>query len=556
MSAFFLMIVNMSISAGFAVAAVFLLRLLLRKAPRWISVLLWGIAAVRLICPFTIESAVSLMPNAQVIDPGILAAQTPAVRTGFSSLDGTLSPVIDASFSPEAAESANPLQIWIPALALVWVIGIAALLLYAAVSCWRVKKQVAAAVLLRDNVFQSEHAASPFIFGIVRPKIYLPFHMDEKDMANVLAHEQAHIRRKDNMWKPLGFALVVLHWFNPLVWLAYLFFCRDIEFACDEKAVREFTPDQRADYSQALLSCSVRRRTVSACPLSFGEVGVKKRVIAVLRYKRPAFWVIAAAVTVSAVAALCLLTSPRTPLSSELQSFLDGQIAQRHRSDQSDGRFAAVNYEVLDVERSAAQTTVYMWVLYQEYSSFDGEIRAETGSHIPTVITAEQTGPHGHYQLVEYWEPRDGAYYEGDIREKFPPRLLGRAFDSQRYLTSQKAENQKAAEAYFAVRSNYEATPLDQVQNRYDSEEFVITAAHHQTENGLWAADGRFYTYRLEIGGAMPGAAKRTAYLVLSNTDDITFEQVWKASGFSSDMADYFDPADAKIVGHKIYSGS
>ncbi len=321
MSAFFLQVVNMSISASWIVLAVLLLRLLLKKAPKWITVLLWAIVAVRLICPFSIESAMSLIPSAQTISPDILLEQTPEIDTGFPIVNNVVNPIIDESLSPEPGASVNPLQIWIPILSLVWVLGIVGMLLYTVVSYIRVKRKIGTAVLFGDNIFQSENVVSPFVLGIIRPKIYLPFNMNERDTEHVIAHEQAHISRKDHLWKPLGFLILTLHWFNPLMWLGYVLLCRDIELACDEKVVKNLENEQKADYSQALLTCSVNRRIIAACPLAFGEVGVKDRVKSVLNYKKPAFWIILIAVVASVVAAVCFLTNPIS--SNEMQMLLN-----------------------------------------------------------------------------------------------------------------------------------------------------------------------------------------------------------------------------------------
>ncbi|MGI6072252.1 MAG: M56 family metallopeptidase [Lachnospiraceae bacterium] len=256
MSEFFLTVINMSISASWMVLAVLLLRLLFKRAPKWITALLWGLVAVRLICPFSFESIVSLIPSAETISPDIMMDRTPEINTGISFINNTINPVISDSFAPDPATSANPLQILIPVYSVIWIIGIIALLIYTAVSYWRVKRKIGTAVLVRDNIFQSENVASPFVLGIIKPKIYMPFNMVERDMEHIIAHEQAHIRRKDHWWKPLGFLILALHWFNPLMWFGYLLFCRDIELACDEKVIKELDAGQRADYSQALLTCS------------------------------------------------------------------------------------------------------------------------------------------------------------------------------------------------------------------------------------------------------------------------------------------------------------
>ena len=316
MSELFLEIVNRSIAASWIVIAVLILRFCLKKAPKWVNVLLWGIVAVRLIFPFSIESALSLIPSAETVSPSIMMETAPSVQTGVPALDQVINPVIDHSLAPAPGASANPLQIWIPVLTVIWLLGVAALFLYSAVSYRRLRRRVCEAVILRDNIYQSENVCSPFVLGIIRPKIYLPYHMDKREMDHVIAHEQTHIRRRDHWWKPLGFLLLTVHWFNPLLWLGYILLCRDIELACDEKVIREMGSEQRADYTQALVSCSVSRRSIAACPLAFGEVGIKERVKSVMNYKKPAFWIVLASVVVCAVAAVCFLTDPKTERSS------------------------------------------------------------------------------------------------------------------------------------------------------------------------------------------------------------------------------------------------
>lgn len=324
MSAFFLEIVNMSISASWIVLAVLLLRLLLKKAPKWITVLLWGIVAVRLICPFSIESAVSLIPGSETINKDIMVEDDsmvendsvvehkPLIDTGVPIINDAVNPIIEENFSPELEPdtSVTPLQIIIPILSWVWMAGMVIMLAYTVISYLRVKSKIGTAVLLRDHIYQSENVVSPFVLGVIKPRIYLPFKMNEQDMEHVIAHENAHIRRKDHLWKPFGFLLLTLHWFNPFIWIGYVLLCRDIELACDEKVVKEFDNQQKADYAQALLTCSVNRRMIAACPIAFGEVGVKDRVKSVLNYKKPAFWIIIVAVIASIAVAVCFLTDP------------------------------------------------------------------------------------------------------------------------------------------------------------------------------------------------------------------------------------------------------
>lgn len=313
MNELFLRFINLSISASWLVLAVLILRIVLKRAPKWVNVLLWGIVAVRLISPFSIESTMSLIPSAETIPMNIELDAAPAIDSGIEAINSAINPVISASFAPQPSDSANPLQAGIRIASILWIAGIVAMLLYAAVSYWRLRRMVDTAVLYRDNIFQSENVSSPFVFGFIRPKIYLPFNMNGQDLEYVVAHEEAHIRRRDHWWKPLGFLLLTLHWFNPLMWLAYVLLCRDIELACDEKIIKGLDNEERADYTQALVSCSVRHRRIAVCPLAFGEVGVKERVKSVMNYRKPAFWIIVLAIVACVVVAVSFLTNPEKP---------------------------------------------------------------------------------------------------------------------------------------------------------------------------------------------------------------------------------------------------
>ena len=311
MNELFLKIINMSISASWLVLAVLILRFVLKKAPKWINVLLWGIVAIRLICPFSFESPLSLIPSAETIPLNIGMDTTPTINSGISAINNAVNPIISQSNTPMAGASINPLQITIGIYEYIWIFGMIALALYTAISYWRLHRKVDTAVRYKDNIFQSENVSSPFVFGIIKPRIYLPFKMNGQDLEHVVAHEHAHIRRKDHWWKPFGFLLLTIHWFNPLMWMAYVLLCRDIELACDEKVIKELGNEQRGDYTQALVACSVNRRMIAACPLTFGEVGVKERVKSVMNYKKPALWVIIIAVIVCVGVAVCFLTNPK-----------------------------------------------------------------------------------------------------------------------------------------------------------------------------------------------------------------------------------------------------
>lgn len=308
----FLKLVNLSISASWLILAVLVLRVVLKKAPKWVMPLLWGVVALRLVCLFSIESALSLIPSAETIPSEIVTETREPVLYEQATLDIVTNPTLPSAAEVPVGVSRQQAQVDFNIYSVLWLAGMAALLVHALVSAGKLKRKLATAILLRDNIYESEFVDSPFVFGVVKPNIYLPMHMDEGTAAYVIAHEHAHLARRDHWWKVLGYLVLALHWFNPLVWVAYILFCRDIELACDEKVVKGLDGAARADYSQALLSCAAPKRAVAACPLAFGEGNIKTRVKSALHYKKPAFWVAAAAVLAVVIVAVCFLTNPRS----------------------------------------------------------------------------------------------------------------------------------------------------------------------------------------------------------------------------------------------------
>lgn len=313
----FLKLVNLSISASWLILAVLVLRVVLKKAPKWVMPLLWGVVALRLVCLFSIESALSLIPSAETIPSEIVTETREPVLYEQATLDIVTNPTLPSAAEVPVGVSRQQAQVDFNIYSVLWLAGMAALLVHALVSAGKLKKKLATAILLRDNIYESEFVDSPFVFGVVKPNIYLPMHMDEGTAAYVIAHEHAHLARRDHWWKVLGYLVLALHWFNPLVWVAYILFCRDIELACDEKVVKGLDGAARADYSQALLSCAAPKRAVAACPLAFGEGNIKMRVKSALHYKKPAFWVAAAAVLAVVIVAVCFLTNPRSDIDAE-----------------------------------------------------------------------------------------------------------------------------------------------------------------------------------------------------------------------------------------------
>ena len=311
MAAVFLKLLNLSISASWLVLAVLVLRLVSKRSPKWVNVLLWGIVALRLVLPFSIESALSLIPSAETVSPAAVQFDpAPTITSGVSVIDNAVNPSLSEHFSAVPTASVNPLYVWTEIAGWVWLIGLGAMLLYALVSYLRLRRRVSVSLPVQDHIYLCDAISSPFILGVVKPHIYLPSGLDEVQRQNVLAHEQAHLARRDHWWKPLGFALLAVYWFNPVLWLAYTLLCRDIELACDERVIRTMDESAVKTYSTVLLACSMPRKAVITCPLAFGEVGVKERVRNALHYKKPAFWVVAASVAVCVVVAMCFLTNP------------------------------------------------------------------------------------------------------------------------------------------------------------------------------------------------------------------------------------------------------
>ena len=311
MAAVFLKLLNLSISASWLVLAVLVLRLISKRSPKWVNVLLWGIVALRLVLPFSIESALSLIPSAETVSPAAVQfAPAPTITSGVSVIDNAVNPALSEHFAAAPTASVNPLYVWTEIAGWVWLIGLGAMLLYALVSYLRLRRRVSVSLCVRENIYLCDAISSPFILGVVKPRIYLPSGLDEVQRQNVLSHERAHLTRRDHWWKPLGFALLAVYWFNPVLWLAYTLLCRDIELACDERVIRTMDESAVKTYSTVLLACSMPRKAVITCPLAFGEVGVKERVRNALHYKKPAFWVVAASVAVCVVVAVCFLTNP------------------------------------------------------------------------------------------------------------------------------------------------------------------------------------------------------------------------------------------------------
>lgn len=399
MEMIFLNVFNRSLAAGWLILAVIVVRFLLKKAPRRLSCVLWAVVAVRLLCPFFPASSFSLIPSRETISAEVVRfAPAPAIDSGIPALNEALNPMIGERFAPAPGTSVNPLYIWTAVAGIVWLVGVAVMAGYALLSSLRMRSVVREAVplgmcgesyetgeveacgelyeageagtcaephgarpletgaALPDNVWLCDAVRSPFILGIVRPKIYLPSGITREQMLCILAHEQAHVERLDHCLKPFGWLLLSVYWFHPLVWIAYMLFCRDLELACDEKVVGGMDLDGRKAYSHALLACSLQRKMIFSYPLAFGEIGVRERVKGILHYRKPAGWLAAVAVLACAAVAVCFLTDPKEKADDSKIRYLDQWYS---RSDLSAETIAWLEwYNVLSAEEQLAVSSV------------------------------------------------------------------------------------------------------------------------------------------------------------------------------------------------------
>ena len=387
MSRVFLTLCSLSLQASVIVLVALALRLILRRAPRFIHCLLWGVVGLRLLFPFSFESIFSLMPReAQIpVSMGTSDALLPSGSSpivGFPSVGGTVgdAPIISGSIgvgvtdAPTVTASGDALATFLEIAAIIWLIGMMLVLLFGAFSFLRLRRTVRVSLPYRERIYFCDAVDSPFILGFFRPRIYLPSSLDTAQLSYVLAHETAHIRRRDHLWKPIGYLLLAVYWFNPVLWLAYILLCRDIEKACDEKVVADMDKEHKRGYSEALLSCSANRRTIAVCPLAFGEVGVKSRVKGVLNYKKPAFWIILISLLLVLATAVCLLTVPfgedETPKTSDVEEAMKAAV----------GRFTEnTNYPLtgaLHGTEEAARALMLTDVLMDDFA--ESELRSPT----------------------------------------------------------------------------------------------------------------------------------------------------------------------------------
>lgn len=394
MEKLFLQIVNISLVASWLILAVFGLRLVLRRGPKWVTCILWGLVAVRLVFPFSIESGISLIPSAKPLPDDFVYTSRPYIDSGVAAIDQVINPIVsvvldadtisngsntglitdtDSVIDTNLTTSVNPARIASFVCSRIWVTGIILVLLYAIISTIMLKRRIATATLIDKGIKQSERVQSPFVFGVFNPVIYLPYGLDEADLRYVIEHEKAHIKRRDNIWKPIAFVILAVYWFNPVIWLAYICLCKDIEAACDEKVIKDMDIESRRAYSAALLKCSVKKKMITACPVAFGENGVKMRIKDVMNYRKPAFWVICVAVLSCIIVAVCFLTNPKNKQGNNGETTTSGNTIEEQTDTEIEIQTEKENITETESSTEKENTT-------EAESSTEIDMTTETGT--------------------------------------------------------------------------------------------------------------------------------------------------------------------------------
>lgn len=577
MTALFLKIVNTGISAGWVVLAVLAVRLVLRKAPKWTHVLLWGIVALRLIFPFSLESALSLIPSAQTLPDQLLAGPSFQVHTGVPPVDQRVNEYLGDRYFEGVSVPTGSGRDTMTLFAVLWIVGTLLLLAYMAVSYLRLWLRLSEAVPVEENVFRSRKIEVPFVFGFLKPEIYLPWGMDSETSAYVVRHERAHIRRGDHWWKMIGFLILAVYWFHPLLWVSYLLFCRDIELACDEKVIRELPEEQRAEYSQALLDCSIGRDKGTASgiifPPSFGEQDVKKRIRHILHYRKSVFWATAGAVAGCAVLAVCFLTDPPSeesgmvPTTADLHGIWNGYLfltinGETYRYEQTDADPGmAAQGELLDSFTEQTGTETVSWEIYSVQESPDRSVvlaKAEADREVlsgNSVVTATEESQNRYlyrYSPAKRSEPDalqkakdDGCAVMEDGYASFGQEIWQTFVETAE--KGQKASVQVAhyytldeegssREYYQSVKEDYPI--LYRFHLEFDGETYTLRWIEEETEYV------RTYRYLMHYRGDSSDAEEREfeERYVLTNENTVTWEDIVNGmlSSQSGDAIDHY----------------
>ena len=480
----FWQVINLTITGSIAILAILILRLPLQRAPKRFSYTLWSVAAFRLLCPVSFSSAISLFGLDVFKQASILGSRQDSldylsvdtallpVRQAVKAItearpinNGLLSPLLSSSLSASqpvanAGVQWSTFQILSAVAAALWLVGILAMLLYSFLSYTKVRRHITSSVRLTGNIHETDRILTPFILGFFRPRIYLPFRLSEHERPYIVQHEQFHIRRGDHLVKPLAFTVLALHWFNPLVWLAFSSMLRDMEMRCDEAVLNKGGHAIKREYSESLLTLATHSRLPVTSPLAFGESNVKARIKNVLNFRKPKAWILLATLLLCIVVVFMIAANP-TDKQSELVSNDDStlneaihqavllEIEKIHNDPKNE--FVAEAHTILKAIASGNQVTAYTVVLEQRYTFNDQGVEHFSGSHMPVVLTFQKTDDQN-YQLLEYWMPEEGTNYGKSINRKFPEEIVDKAFNLQLYLDDH--ENACTAQ----VLDYYEAT--------------------------------------------------------------------------------------------------
>ncbi len=512
MGVIFIKLLNMSITASWLILAVLGIRFLFRRIPKWITCLLWGVVAVRLIFPFSIESAFSLLPSAEPIRTSTMVegermSYVPYVDSHIGVVEDTVNPLLAETFAYQETESVAPLQIATGIAGSVWLCGMIVLLIFAAMSMIRLRLYVREAILYKENIYICDAVTSPFILGIIRPRIFLSSSRSEEEVEYMIAHESAHLKRKDHLWKPFGYLLLCIYWFNPLCWVAYMMLCRDIELACDEKVIRDMSFADKKEYSRVLLSCATQRRLVMVCPLAFGEVGVKDRVKSVLNYKKPSFWIVLISMVACVAVAVCFLTEPKSDFSiadykaisyREYQK-LTGYDAEFYHALYYIGKLPKTELSI--VFEGAYDEDVAGAVLPEDAKAIrlQGKLSELFGNNTNQLSESELlktiSENYGKVRSIDYREGAATAYYVGDHYAHIA--VAADTDDNRNTVFEIAVENQTENEKMFSGSSSFwliweEEESVEQNENVEDAKD----------ENGyIWLSDTVFKSELEDLDG-------------------------------------------------------
>lgn len=512
MGVIFLKLLNMSITASWLILAVLGIRFLFRRIPKWIICLLWGVVAVRLIFPFSIESAFSLLPSAEPIRTSTMVegermSYVPYVDSHIGVVEDTVNPLLAETFAYQETESVAPLQIATGIAGSVWLCGMVVLLIFALVSMTKLRLCVRESVRYRENIYICDAVKSPFILGIIRPRIFLSSSLSEEEIEYIIAHESAHLKRKDHLWKPFGYLLLCIYWFNPLCWVAYMMLCRDIELACDEKVIRDMSFADKKEYSRVLLSCATQRRLVMVCPLAFGEVGVKDRVKSVLNYKKPSFWIVLISMVACVAVAVCFLTEPKSDFSiadykaisyREYQK-LTGYDAEFYHALYYIGKLPKTELSI--VFEGAYDEDVAGAVLPEDAKAIrlQGKLSELFGNNTNQLSESELlktiSENYGKVRSIDYREGAATAYYVGDHYAHIA--VAADTDDNRNTVFEIAVENQTENEKMFSGSSSFwliweEEESVEQNENVEDAKD----------ENGyIWLSDTVFKSELEDLDG-------------------------------------------------------